>query len=177
MISHDRSFIDGIANKIVEVANRAIRIYPGNYSEYLEKKGVTGEGEADLRGRAGVRPDAASTQAVAAAANRKIEDTLAVIEQAKTDRQSSRRAQADDRKARTKQRSGLRTRMNELQNEIDALETRLAEIHALQAQPDAYSSGAVTPEIAAEGKRIEQSLPDLLDEWQKVAEEHESLSA
>ena len=30
---------------------------------------------------------------------------------------------------------------------------------------------------AAEGKRIEQSLPDLLDEWQKVAEEHESLSA
>ena len=177
MISHDRSFIDGIANKIVEVANRAIRIYPGNYSEYLEKKGVTGEGEADLRGRAGVRPDAAGTQAVAAAANRKIEDTLAVIEQAKTDRQSSRRAQADDRKARTKQRSGLRTRMNELQNEIDALETRLAEIHALQAQPDAYSSGAVTPEIAAEGKRIEQSLPDLLDEWQKVAEEHESLSA
>ncbi|PKO16498.1 ABC transporter ATP-binding protein [candidate division BRC1 bacterium HGW-BRC1-1] len=177
MISHDRSFIDGIANKIVEVADQNIRIYPGNYSEYLEKKGVTGEGEADLRGRAAIKADNANEAAASAAANRKLEDTLAVIEQAKSDRGSSRRAQADDRKTRTKQRSGLRARMTELQNEIDAMETRFAEISALQAQPDAYSSGAVTPEISAEGKRIEQSLPGLLDEWQKVAEEHESLSA
>lgn len=38
MVSHDRYFLDKIATKIVEIGpDRQVRVYPGNYSYYMEK--------------------------------------------------------------------------------------------------------------------------------------------
>ncbi len=39
-VSHDRYFIDELANRIFEVENGLIRIYNGNYAEYLHKKAM-----------------------------------------------------------------------------------------------------------------------------------------
>ena len=177
MISHDRNFIDGIANKIVEVANRGIRVHPGNYTDYLQRKGVEAGSEADLRGRTTAHPSPTNGGAARPAPGSDVAGALAAIELAKTDRQNTRRAQADLRRERSQQLTALKGRIRALEAEIEAMETRLAEIHALQADPDAYASGAVTPEIAAEGRRIEQTLPDRLTEWESLAEEHEGLLA
>lgn len=38
VISHDRYFLDKITNKTVELENRKVRSYKGNYSEFLVKK-------------------------------------------------------------------------------------------------------------------------------------------
>ena len=38
LISHDRSFLDKLCNKIIEVENGKIKVYPGNYSNYSEQK-------------------------------------------------------------------------------------------------------------------------------------------
>ncbi len=38
VVSHDRFFLDRLVNKIVEVANQKITIYPGNYTFYMEEK-------------------------------------------------------------------------------------------------------------------------------------------
>lgn len=38
VISHDRYFLDKITNKTVELENRKVRCYKGNYSEFLVKK-------------------------------------------------------------------------------------------------------------------------------------------
>lgn len=38
MISHDRSFLDKLCNKILEIENGKIKIYHGNYSEYSVQK-------------------------------------------------------------------------------------------------------------------------------------------
>ncbi|ADL69630.1 ABC transporter related [Thermoanaerobacterium thermosaccharolyticum DSM 571] len=38
VISHDRFFLDRIANKIFEIENKTLRSYEGNYSEYVKKK-------------------------------------------------------------------------------------------------------------------------------------------
>ena len=177
MISHDRNFIDGIANKIVEVANRGIRVHPGNYTDYLQRKGVEAGSEADLRGRTTAHPSPTNGGAARPAPGSDVAGALAAIELAKTDRQNTRRAQADLRRERSQQLTALKGRIRALEAEIEAMETRLAEIHALQADPDAYASGAVTPEIAAEGRRIEQTLPDRLTEWEALVEEHETLLA
>lgn len=40
VISHDRYFLDKITNKTVELENRKVRCYRGNYSEFLVKKKV-----------------------------------------------------------------------------------------------------------------------------------------
>jgi ATP-binding cassette subfamily F protein uup len=36
MVTHDRYFLDRVANRIVEIDRRALVSYPGNYSKYLE---------------------------------------------------------------------------------------------------------------------------------------------
>ena len=40
VVSHDRQFIDNTVTKIVEVANQQLTTYEGNYTFYLEEKGV-----------------------------------------------------------------------------------------------------------------------------------------
>jgi ATP-binding cassette, subfamily F, member 3 len=44
IISHDREFLDGIVNKIIEVKDKIIKIYQGNCSYYLMKKKEEAEG-------------------------------------------------------------------------------------------------------------------------------------
>ena len=39
-VSHDRYFIDALANKIVEIDNHAAEVYKGNYSFYVEEKKI-----------------------------------------------------------------------------------------------------------------------------------------
>lgn len=38
IVSHDRSFLDTICNKILEIENRKVRVYDGNYTKYIELK-------------------------------------------------------------------------------------------------------------------------------------------
>jgi ATP-binding cassette subfamily F protein 3 len=38
-VSHDRYFIDGLATRVFEVEDRRVHIYPGNYEDYLFRKG------------------------------------------------------------------------------------------------------------------------------------------
>ncbi len=38
MVTHDRYFLDGVVNRIVELDRRKLVSYPGNYSSYLEQR-------------------------------------------------------------------------------------------------------------------------------------------
>ena len=38
LVSHDRDFLDNLCNTIVEIENRKINVYPGNYTNYLNLK-------------------------------------------------------------------------------------------------------------------------------------------
>ena len=54
VISHDRYFLDKITNKTVELENRKVRCYKGNYSEFLikkkaEQKAVEDKYDCDMR--------------------------------------------------------------------------------------------------------------------------------
>ncbi|MDD4155318.1 MAG: ABC-F family ATP-binding cassette domain-containing protein [Candidatus Cloacimonetes bacterium] len=37
-VTHDRYFLDSVSNKILEIDNGNLQFYPGNYSEYLQRK-------------------------------------------------------------------------------------------------------------------------------------------
>ncbi|MCX6273588.1 MAG: ABC-F family ATP-binding cassette domain-containing protein [Bacteroidetes bacterium] len=43
LVSHDRYFLDNIVDRIVEVANEQITIYPGNYTFYMGEKELRNE--------------------------------------------------------------------------------------------------------------------------------------
>ena len=43
VISHDRSFLDKLCSKILEIENGSIKVYNGNYSDYKEQKTLESE--------------------------------------------------------------------------------------------------------------------------------------
>ncbi|MEY3342435.1 MAG: hypothetical protein RL090_119 [Bacteroidota bacterium] len=43
IVSHDRFFLDRVVDKIAEVSNEKINLYPGNYSDYMEAKALAEE--------------------------------------------------------------------------------------------------------------------------------------
>src|SRR5690606_36666763 len=73
-----------------------------------------------------------------------------------------------DRRERAQLRNQLYSRFRELENEIERVEARLAEIHALQADPDAYANGIVTPELSAEAAELDNQLPVFMSEWEEI---------
>lgn len=40
MVTHDRYFLDAVSNKIIEIDQKRLFYYPGNYESYLEKKEI-----------------------------------------------------------------------------------------------------------------------------------------
>lgn len=51
MVTHDRYFLDNVCSSIYELARKRIRLYTGNYSQYLEKKETETEVEANTEKR------------------------------------------------------------------------------------------------------------------------------
>ncbi len=45
MVTHDRYFLERVCNQIVELEQGKIYTYPGNYSEYLERKAIRNQNE------------------------------------------------------------------------------------------------------------------------------------
>ena len=51
MVTHDRYFLDAVCNNIYELARNHLKLYVGNYSEYLAKKETEAEIEANTERR------------------------------------------------------------------------------------------------------------------------------
>ena len=51
MVTHDRYFLDAVCNNIYELARNKLKLYVGNYSQYLEKKEIEAEIEANTERR------------------------------------------------------------------------------------------------------------------------------
>ncbi|MGI8905070.1 MAG: ABC-F family ATP-binding cassette domain-containing protein [Candidatus Sumerlaeaceae bacterium] len=173
MISHDRYFIDSVATRIVEVGGGTAINHPGNYTEFLAKKGSDEAAEANLRGRA---KSEGSSRAPKPPPAFDPSGALAAIQMANRDRTETKRNQGDERRERAQKRNELNARIRTLQAQIEKHETRLAEIHALQADPDAFTKGILTPSILKEAKSLESMLPKAIKEWEELVEEAEQLS-
>lgn len=51
MVTHDRYFLDAVCTNIYELARGHVKLYQGNYSEYLDKKATEAEIEANTERR------------------------------------------------------------------------------------------------------------------------------
>jgi ATP-binding cassette subfamily F protein uup len=51
MVTHDRYFLDAVCNNIYELSRNKIKLYQGNYSQYLEKKETEAEIEQNTERR------------------------------------------------------------------------------------------------------------------------------
>jgi ATP-binding cassette subfamily F protein 3 len=151
-VSHDRYFIDKLATRVFEVESAAVRIFPGNYEDYLWRKQGGGGGagvESPGAAVAAVRPDAAETDG-------------AVVPEAP--------AKSAVRLNPIKLRQ-MKERQGEIEEEITRLVAEIADYEAALAN---FTSVEETKRLSALLEARRADLENLMGEWEEVGQSIEA---
>ncbi|MGD8374957.1 MAG: ABC-F family ATP-binding cassette domain-containing protein [Acidobacteriota bacterium] len=146
VVSHDRYFINRTLTSIAEVGDGRVDVQPGDYDTFLERCAAR---------------QAAGATGVAAATGPRPEG----------DRRAERRAEAEERNRRYRERRALEDRLAPLEDEIAGLEERLRTLTDSQADPVVYASPDRAAEVAREKRRVEEELADRYSRWEAIADE------
>ncbi|MGT2756943.1 ABC-F family ATP-binding cassette domain-containing protein [Streptococcus ovuberis] len=139
-VSHDRYFINRVATKILDISADGSTLYLGDYDYYVEKKA-----EQEARHQAAQLTAASPTDTPSAGAS---------------DYQSQ--------KADQKERRKLARRIDEIENQLETLENRQAEIN--QAMLTTNDLGQLT-DLQKELESLDEQQMLLMEEWENLSEE------
>ena len=153
IVSHDRSFLDPVVNKVLEVGQGGVRTFIGSVSDYIAKK----REEKELS-QAAIPQSAGGTPAV-----REVSE------------KERKRFEAEKRQQLSAKLKPFRQRVAELERSIAQLESRQKEIAELMLDPEFYKTGTDAKRVAAERKEIELNLARAYDEWETIQTEMEKI--
>jgi len=155
-ITHDRTVIREIANKIVEIRDGVPVVYQGNYDEYL-----------DWKERASQPPDGSSqTKKIAISADTSPRDV----------QRQRKIAEGELRNNYFKVSSPIKKRVAEIETELAALEVEFQSLESYFATPEAYGDSA---DITTKTKRhheLKNTISRLADEWAQLSNTSEQKS-
>jgi ATP-binding cassette subfamily F protein 3 len=168
-ISHDVYFIRTLANHVVHVNAGRLTHYPGGYQYYLDKTqaesaraGLTAGGGADLDSSPTRRATQAATDTPAGTA---------------PSRKDQKRQEAEQRQARSRKRKKQEQLVDQLEQEIQELESRQAALIADLEKPETYERAGGAVGINRELLDVQQRLAELQPEWEQQATKLAELDA
>lgn len=150
-ISHDRYFLNKMAERIVELAPNGTTSYLGNYDEYIEKKSELEEEE--------MLKSTTSTPNSAARANSDSSAPASGVKQYEQDKQAKREERARQR------------RVEQLEQQIAEFEQKLEELETLLTEPDIYNDYVRVQEIQQQIDEARSQLDSYYAEWEENMEE------
>jgi ATP-binding cassette subfamily F protein 3 len=159
-ISHDRTFINRIANRVVEVVAGRLMSHIGNYDDYM----------LALRKQGESAPAAAT--ATPAPAARKQEPEKATPANA-GERKDRKRREAQWRSERKLATGKLKKEIKACEEKIASAEKKLDEIHLAFADP--LTPPEKMAELGREEKAVKAFLEDLLRQWEATSTELEEV--
>ncbi|WP_095173173.1 MULTISPECIES: ribosomal protection-like ABC-F family protein [Blautia] len=139
-VSHDRYFINRTATRILELTNKSMVNYIGNYDYYMEKR------EELTR---------------IYAPGQEEEETAESVSATKLDWKQQKEEQARQRKREND--------LKKTEAEIERLESRDKEIDAEMEKPDVAVNVAECVRLANEKAEIAQKLEELYEKWEELA--------
>ncbi|WP_339276608.1 ABC-F family ATP-binding cassette domain-containing protein [Paenibacillus sp. FSL W8-0426] len=155
-ISHDRYFLNKMAERIVELHPNGTEHYLGNYDDYVEKK-------QELEDIAREAAEAQSAQASARKASRP-ESRAAVSEDSgAASFEAGKQAKREERNRQRKQEA--------LEKQITELETEIAGLEAEMALPEVYQDYMKLQELQARTDDLKTQLAEAYEEWEALAME------
>lgn len=141
-ISHDRYFINKIADKILVLNKDGITEYLGNYDYYLEKKKQQQE-----------------MQKIA-------DDNNVVGEKTKTKIKEERRKEKENKQKENERKKSLKN----IENEITILEKQIAGLEYLLCDEEIYLFPEKIAEVGREKNEYQRKLNELYDKWERMIE-------
>ena len=156
VVSHDRYFVENIANKIWYIEDHQIKEYPGTYEEYeiwVEERGL----------------QSAVSEKVAVSSAPPQKSQPAPANQNKTNGKPQSNEDAQKLKKARKQ-------IEELEETINNLEIRKAETEGKLADPKIYNDSVASAEMNRFYADIKQKLEQSTEDWENLMLEVEELS-
>ena len=145
-VSHDRYFVDQLANKILEIGNAGAALYPGTYEEFRWSVQQRDDGLT-----AGVttpaRPHVKPSPIGKAAQHRRNQVTV---------RRRERRLHA------------LHTRIEDLEQRISEREKEVRALEAVMAEPSFYDDNQHAKTTIAEHQKLMWQVGDFMNQWEAL---------
>ncbi|MGH9518582.1 MAG: ATP-binding cassette domain-containing protein, partial [Terriglobales bacterium] len=139
-VSHDRAFIDGLANKMVHVTPReaggGVELYPGNYEEYRYHAGLNESGSAQV---------VTSTAPAAPSPN----------------------PQPARKRVNPQRERALRNQIAALEASIAELDGEIAELEASLGAQQTFRDGGSVQSVMARYQKTQARRTELTAEWEE----------
>lgn len=145
-VSHDRYFINTTATRILDLTNKQIVNYVGNYDYYLEKK------EDAERAQLNVSEDTSSAQS---------DNHTSAANENKLSWQQQKEEQARIRK--------IENDLKKVEAEIEKLESENEELDTALADPENATNVAKLQEISKKKEANDNRLEDLMESWEDLS--------
>ena len=143
-VSHDRYFINSLATAIVDITPSGADYYLGNFEDYEIQKRMRAQG---------VQGSASEDSGNGAA------------------KKEARRDRAQFILERSRALAPLKKAVADAESEIHRLETRVAELEEILADPATYNDPERARTLPAELKSVKQALDTVMADWERYSEE------
>ena len=154
LVSHDRHLINAVANKVLVITEGKAQTFPGNYDDFqaIWKKRLQ---SPDFE----TKPPLDQSQ------------TTVVFKKNK----EQKRLEAAWRNELSRMKAPLAQRMENLEQTIEGITSRLEELNHLLAKPDTYENGTDIKQLHREYTQLKTSLEEHNRQWEETAMELEAL--
>jgi len=154
LISHDRYFLDKLADRVIEMKGGLLTEYWGNYSYYLEKREEVPGAPLPVE---------------------QVPDSNGGIEGRKTREQ--KRREAEIRQEYSRKRSRLKAELVQAEEHIENLEKRKVELESFLARPETYQDGRNAAALQKEYAVVRKDLERTYVAWETANRELDEILA
>ena len=150
-ITHDRTLIREAANKIIQVRDGRVTVFPGSYDDYLWQSGPSDREAAMIETRPGTRQLHRPATAVEKRQRKALEGRL--------------------RNEYHRGISPVKERMTRIEQELAATRERIQEIEGMMADPTHYENPQNIVAVNREYMALREKVARLTTEWENLAAE------
>jgi len=150
IVSHDRDFLAGLTQKVIEFRNKAVKEYIGDISEFLEARKIEHLNELEKK------------KASTCGAN-----NSEIPSQNKMDYARRKQAEREQRK--------VKSRIEKSEATISEIEKMIATIDRILANPNPGDKRILSGEIYKEYESIKQKLAGEMEHWEQLHTELEEM--
>ncbi|MDH9624426.1 ABC-F type ribosomal protection protein [Staphylococcus capitis] len=145
-VSHDRYFINQLANKVFDLNHEGGQIYLGDYQYYIEKT----EEAAALKAQEELKNSSSKTNN-------------------NNDTSISSSAYSSQKQQKSHQRK-IERQIEQCETKIEEFETHISYIETQLTQPEVFNDPMKATELAEEKNNTEQKLEQVMLEWEELQE-------